>query len=469
MFASNVVKSKTKSAASSMSNLAQQNATLAASRIGRGAVGQPDVDRSPVGNQGMLRLLAQRNPNPGVVQRKLVVGQSNDPLEHEADRVADQVMRMPDPELSIAPALPRVSRKCATCEDEEAQKLQKKNDGHSEISGEAPPLVHAVLSSPGQPLDRSDRAFMEARFGRDFSRVRVHTDAQAAESARAVDALAYTIGQDLVFDHGQYGPGTLNGKKLLAHELTHVSQQLETPRRGGVVQRQPGGSGSGPSSTPASATGFHPGVDHGHTPSGRWSDVKANPNSDFWANRVCANFTPNEVVEIAKKMEFSDKPIALEHLNWYLRNGGGADFVEDKYLALMLFIDTDIQNLLHGRIPSRAPSGGKFSGHLEVQQGDYHYRDFLYAFGAIDILDFEVYYTEGVVYVWFQDRYEWHPLYPRLYSVKSGDVWRPTNCVHAALVELKTRGAADFWMKGVAKVPLSVVRSAVGASTIGEL
>jgi len=88
-----------------------------------------------------------------------------------------------------------------------------------------PPIVHDVLNSPGQALDASTRSFMEPRFGHDFSGVRVHTDARAAQSARAVNALAYTVGRDVVFGAGLYIPGTMGGKRLLAHELTHVVQQ----------------------------------------------------------------------------------------------------------------------------------------------------------------------------------------------------------------------------------------------------
>jgi hypothetical protein len=91
-----------------------------------------------------------------------------------------------------------------------------------------PPIVHDVLRSPGQPLDTGTRGFMESRFGHDFSRVRVHTDASAAESARAVNALAYTAGQDTVFAGGQYAPSTAAGRKLLAHELAHTVQQGST-------------------------------------------------------------------------------------------------------------------------------------------------------------------------------------------------------------------------------------------------
>jgi hypothetical protein len=81
------------------------------------------------------------------------------------------------------------------------------------------------LHGPGQPLDSASRAFFEPRFGHDFSRVRVHTDARAAESARAVDALAYAVGQHIVFGTGQYRPRTTEGRKLLAHELVHTLQQ----------------------------------------------------------------------------------------------------------------------------------------------------------------------------------------------------------------------------------------------------
>ena len=90
---------------------------------------------------------------------------------------------------------------------------------------QAPPIVHDVLRSPGRPLDTRTRAFMEPRFRHDFSHVRVHTDAKAAESAQAVNALAYTVGRDIVFGAGQYQPTTIDGCNLVAHELTHTIQQ----------------------------------------------------------------------------------------------------------------------------------------------------------------------------------------------------------------------------------------------------
>lgn len=112
---------------------------------------------------------------------------------------------------------------CAACAGEK-QTLQRKAANDHEPT-EVPPIVYEVLGSPGQPLDRETRAFFEPRFGRDFSDVRVHTDAKAAESARAVNALAYAVGRDLAFDLGQYSPLLGGGRQLLAHELVHVVQE----------------------------------------------------------------------------------------------------------------------------------------------------------------------------------------------------------------------------------------------------
>jgi hypothetical protein len=106
--------------------------------------------------------------------------------------------------------------------------LQRKSDQTSArrtTSAEAPPIVHEVLRSPGQPLDAASRAFMEPRFGYSFAGVQVHPDARAADSADAVDAHAYTVGRHVVFGRGQYAPGSPTGQRLLAHELTHVVQQ----------------------------------------------------------------------------------------------------------------------------------------------------------------------------------------------------------------------------------------------------
>ena len=103
--------------------------------------------------------------------------------------------------------------------------LMRQAAGRARSPASAPPSVHEVLSNCGQPLDAATRAFLEPRFGYDFSRVRVHTDERAADSARAVRANAYTVGSDIVFAAGQFAPQTYAGRKLLAHELAHAVQQ----------------------------------------------------------------------------------------------------------------------------------------------------------------------------------------------------------------------------------------------------
>jgi hypothetical protein len=159
------------------------------------------------------------------IQRKLKVGAVDDPLEHEADRVAEQVMRAPAPAVPHLSATPHISRKCTECEEKDGN-LQKKSAGSAETSfGEAPATVRGVLRSSGQPLDEFPRAYFEPRFGQDFSRVRVHRDATAERSAQDLNAHAYAVGNDIVFGAGQYAPQTDQGKRLIAHELTHVVQQ----------------------------------------------------------------------------------------------------------------------------------------------------------------------------------------------------------------------------------------------------
>jgi hypothetical protein len=129
---------------------------------------------------------------------------------------------------------PLLQRKCACggsvgfsgkCEDCAKDGLAVQRRAPGPATGLAPPIVHEVLRSSGQPLDAATRAFMEPRFGHDFSRVRIHADAKAARSAEAIDALAYTVGSQVVFGAGRYAPTSGKGQELLAHELTHVVQQ----------------------------------------------------------------------------------------------------------------------------------------------------------------------------------------------------------------------------------------------------
>ncbi|MDQ3775218.1 MAG: DUF4157 domain-containing protein [Pseudomonadota bacterium] len=192
--------------------------------------GDSTPDRKTSSEQNPLwQSLAMRS---GILQPKLTIGQTDDPYEREADRIADQVMRMSAPPsdgygLSITPgASHRAQRKCAACEEEEDDSaLQRKESGGADAQATAPAIVHESLSSPGQPLDAETRAYFEPRFGSDFSEVRVHTDSRAVESARAVNALAYTVGRDVVIRDEKVSPVSPASRRLLAHELTHVIQQ----------------------------------------------------------------------------------------------------------------------------------------------------------------------------------------------------------------------------------------------------
>jgi hypothetical protein len=122
---------------------------------------------------------------------------------------------------------------CAECRQKREGMMQRAAVSTAPVNT-APSIVQDVLSSPGRSLDSDTRVFMEPRFGHDFSQVRVHTGAQAAKSARAVNALAYTVGKNIVFGTGQYAPNSMEGKRLLAHELTHVVQQKD----GSTFQRR---------------------------------------------------------------------------------------------------------------------------------------------------------------------------------------------------------------------------------------
>ncbi|MFZ0064054.1 MAG: DUF4157 domain-containing protein [Pyrinomonadaceae bacterium] len=119
---------------------------------------------------------------------------------------------------------------CDSCSKKDATNLRRAaigNDSGAVHENEVPAIVHDVLRSPGQPLDAQTRAYMEPRFGHDFSQVRTYHDDRAAESASSVGALAYTAGKSIVFGKSQYSPGTDDGRRLMAHELAHVAQNSD--------------------------------------------------------------------------------------------------------------------------------------------------------------------------------------------------------------------------------------------------
>lgn len=196
------------------------------------------------GNQAVQQLL-----RAGAVQAKLAVSHPDDPDEREADATADRIMRS-----HAGASVAATSCSCGEGEDETCDACRKSGQkpagvpsiqrrangnagGNGRVAGagrEAPPIVHLPLRSPGQPLDVATRRSMEGSFGADFSRVRVHTGHEAAQSAKSIDARAYTMGQHIVFDAGRYAPDSSDGKRLLAHELVHTLQQ--DPQAPGPVQ-----------------------------------------------------------------------------------------------------------------------------------------------------------------------------------------------------------------------------------------
>lgn len=112
---------------------------------------------------------------------------------------------------------------CTGAKDEHSLQRHASGPGPAGV----PPVVHAVVRTPGTALEPALREPFEARFGQDFTGVRVHTDPPAAASAHAVHAHAYTVGQHVVFGSGKYRPHTRPGQRLLAHELVHVVQQRD--------------------------------------------------------------------------------------------------------------------------------------------------------------------------------------------------------------------------------------------------
>ena len=194
---------------------------LAAASAGRSAIAAVFELQRSFGNQA-VQLLAES----GQLQAKLRVGQPNDVYEREADRLADQAMQ----------SAPSVQRQCAACAEdrpcpkcEEEKKLQRKTEAPAAIQSVREDFLGGL--GPGQALASTQRDFFESSFGCDFGGVRIHADGEAAHLARSISALAFTVGDDIVFGAGQYSPDTQAGRRLLAHELVHTIQQSGSAQR----------------------------------------------------------------------------------------------------------------------------------------------------------------------------------------------------------------------------------------------
>ncbi len=210
------------------------------------------------------------------IQAKLKIGQPNDKYEQEADRIADRVMQVQDSETSGISKVPtNIQRKCSTCTGsnrlsesiEEKEEVQRKplastitpliqrqenfeedEDGkliQAKTGGYKAPVVAPTISTGiqslqggGRPLSGAERNYFEPRFGANFSLVRVHDDSNAANIAKSMNARAFTYGREVVFGQGEYDPGSVRGRKLMAHELTHAIQQRNTPLLPSFIQKQ---------------------------------------------------------------------------------------------------------------------------------------------------------------------------------------------------------------------------------------
>ena len=244
----------------------------------------PNVTASPLSQTGVLQRKCACSNSAGLsgtcaecqekgeesmlagIQTKLTVSKPGDEYEQEADRIADQVMGMPEPRIQrICPECeeelqrqpmeeeeeeetlqtkplaeqitPLVQRQAELMEEEDEEMLQTKTaSGQPQTVSSSLKNRITALQGGGQPLPQSERAFFEPRFGADFSQVRIHADSRAAEMAQSVNARAFTYGHHIVFGSHQYIPGGQNGERLLAHELVHVMQQQGSLPR---IQRTP--------------------------------------------------------------------------------------------------------------------------------------------------------------------------------------------------------------------------------------
>jgi hypothetical protein len=195
---------------------------------GRAAAARAEAATPDIGNLAIQSLF-----RAGAVDAKLTIGRPDDPQEEEADKVADRVMRKPASGAGAGSCTcASGGQTCEECQKKEpdqagapptVRRIAESSASTSDASA-APSIVAQTLGGAGRPLEASTRADMEGRFGRDFGDVRIHVDHSAAKSAAAIDALAYTAGNQIVFGQGRYAPQTDAGRRLLAHELAHVEQ-----------------------------------------------------------------------------------------------------------------------------------------------------------------------------------------------------------------------------------------------------
>jgi Domain of unknown function (DUF4157) len=173
-----------------------------------------------VGNQAVQQLLRS-----GFLQAKLAISNPDDPEEREADQVAHTIMRSPAGFPASHCSCAVGEEMCEECQQKRSAPTIQRRASTPSVPAHVPRILSDVLRSPGLPLDSATRAFFEPLFGVSLSDVRVHTDESAEQSARYLGANAYTVGHDVVFGEGRFAPSASEGRRLIAHELTHVVQQ----------------------------------------------------------------------------------------------------------------------------------------------------------------------------------------------------------------------------------------------------
>ncbi len=172
--------------------------------------------------------------SPIRLQPKLSIGAVNDPMEYEADAMADKVMSMHELPSVAAGNAGGIQRKCSHCEEEEkvqrkplASFIQRKESSAVTVASDSVSNQINATKGSGSSMDRHTQSFMQNRFGTDFNDVKIHTGGEAIQMNRELSAKAFTVGNDIYFNEGQYNPNSDEGKHLLAHELTHTVQQSD--------------------------------------------------------------------------------------------------------------------------------------------------------------------------------------------------------------------------------------------------
>jgi Domain of unknown function (DUF4157) len=456
-----------------------------AQKYSRAAVIQSGGDPPPVGRE---RLQARFDAKFGDERVQQTTGSiAGDIYEQEAEQVARHVAGTSAPaHAATCTAGAAGGPPCSACAADD----RAATPPHMEAPAvSASPSTASIVGGlgTGQQLDSSTREFFEPLFGTDLGHVRVHTDSTAAASARAVNALAYTVGHHVVFAKYRYSPATVTGRALLGHELTHVVQQAGM-RPGAasipVLQRatdQPElqigiAVGQYEQSHPEdeSVFGAWNWACLSHFMSGRelsffmyrierwraatnpkvrerlFSELVTTIVPGPLTNTVCGCFPPTWMAELAQ-WGLSDYPDALAHIKHYLE-GGGADYVED--VPRMFAEDAGFKQTIEMLI---ADAGTPF-GQLRDSYPGYSTKNWKYAFGGIDLIEYEILpeqYTSGAnftpaertapVRIAISDAYEWHP-----------DEHRAIPCLHTGMEMMKAHGARDFQQVGTGIVRLKV-------------